>query len=213
MDTRFLMHGQIKNHMILPKLQAIWIITQTLHMRLACPAITCAHSTTLPALLHAANVGFCSGPGPARQPQHIMLIRLNPAFALPPTPMQACICSWPAESAVVVRLRPALALGLLSQPWSGGAGRFQQILQEYDFQGGAPIDKEFFRLHISGRHNPEIARDLWPGWAEPERVAFYEDKEARFRNMAGGVRLRLPHSKWGEGAGWEVWGRVCKVVV
>lgn len=38
--------------------------------------------------------------------------------------------------------------------------RFQNILVEVGFQGGVPIDEAFFRKHISGRHNPEIAGDL-----------------------------------------------------
>lgn len=44
---------------------------------------------------------------------------------------------------------------LLQQPH-----RFQNILVEVGFQGGVPIDEAFFRKHISGRHNPEIAGDL-----------------------------------------------------
>jgi hypothetical protein len=63
--------------------------------------------------------------------------------------------------------------------------RFQKILVEVGFQGGAPITEAFFRSHISGRHNPEIAADLFPDWPEDKRVAFYEDKEQRFRDMAG----------------------------
>ena len=37
----------------------------------------------------------------------------------------------------------------------------------------------------SGRHNPEIAADLFPDWPEDKRTAFYEEKEQRFRDMAG----------------------------
>ncbi|GFR52744.1 hypothetical protein Agub_g15355, partial [Astrephomene gubernaculifera] len=63
---------------------------------------------------------------------------------------------------------------------------FQEILVELGFQGGRPIDLPFFRAHISGRHNPEIAADLFPEWEEGRRVAFYEDKEERFRRLAAG---------------------------
>ena len=41
------------------------------------------------------------------------------------------------------------------------------------------------RKNISGRHNPEIAADLFPHWTEERRTQFYEDKEARYRDMAG----------------------------
>ncbi len=41
------------------------------------------------------------------------------------------------------------------------------------------------RAHISGRHNPEIAADLFPDWPEDRRTQFYMDKEERFRSMAG----------------------------
>lgn len=38
----------------------------------------------------------------------------------------------------------------------------------------------------SGRHNPEIAAELFPHWPEERRTAFSEEKEQRFRDMAGG---------------------------
>lgn len=45
---------------------------------------------------------------------------------------------------------------------------FQNILVEVGFQDGVPIDEAFFRKHISGRHNPEIAgkrvRSAGHGW-------------------------------------------------
>lgn len=66
---------------------------------------------------------------------------------------------------------------------------FQEILVEAGFDGGHPIDEAFFRASISGRHNPEIAADLFPEWTEERRVAFYTDKEARFRRLAG-TKLR-----------------------
>jgi hypothetical protein len=36
-------------------------------------------------------------------------------------------------------------------------GRFQEVLSEAGFNGGVRISEAFFRAHISGRHNPEIA--------------------------------------------------------
>ncbi len=63
--------------------------------------------------------------------------------------------------------------------------RFQEILSEAGFDGGRPIDEPFFRSRISGRHNPEIAADLFPDWTVEKHVEFYTDKEQRFRDLAG----------------------------
>ena len=49
------------------------------------------------------------------------------------------------------------------------------------FQGGKPIDEAFFNAHISGRHNPDIGRDLFPDWSEQRRDELLAEKEARFR--------------------------------
>lgn len=57
----------------------------------------------------------------------------------------------------------------------------QELLLEEGYQGAAPIDEEFFRLKISGRHNPDIALDLFPDREEAWRTNFYENKEARYR--------------------------------
>lgn len=66
---------------------------------------------------------------------------------------------------------------------------FQEALVALGFNGGVPIDEEFYRQRISGRHNPEIARDLLPDARDEEHVAFYEGKEARFRELAAGGAL------------------------
>lgn len=66
---------------------------------------------------------------------------------------------------------------------------FQEALIARNFNGGQPIDEQFYRERISGRHNPEIARDLLPHLPESEQVEFYEWKEARFREMAAGGAL------------------------
>jgi hypothetical protein len=62
---------------------------------------------------------------------------------------------------------------------------FREILAELGYDGGRPISEAFFRQRISGRHNPEIAADLFPAWSQEAHVRFYEDKEARFRALAG----------------------------
>ena len=69
---------------------------------------------------------------------------------------------------------------------------FQEILSASGFNGGAPIDEEFFRTRISGRHNPEIAADLFPDWSEAARVQMYETKEARFRELAAAALTPMP---------------------
>lgn len=61
---------------------------------------------------------------------------------------------------------------------------FVEILQEKGFDGGQPISEAFFRERISGRHNPEIAAELFPHWTKEQQDAFSDDKEQRFRNLA-----------------------------
>lgn len=83
---------------------------------------------------------------------------------------------------------------------------FQEALVARGFNGGQPIDEAFYRERISGRHNPEIARDLLPHLPEAEQVAFYEWKEARFREMAAGgalvpMRGLSDFLAWAEGRG------------
>ncbi|KIZ05035.1 hypothetical protein MNEG_2922 [Monoraphidium neglectum] len=78
---------------------------------------------------------------------------------------------------------------------SGGFRRalcFQEILSEVGFDGGRPIDEAFFRARISGRHNPEIAADLFPAWSVEQHMVFYTDKEQRFRDLAGSQLQRTP---------------------
>lgn len=48
------------------------------------------------------------------------------------------------------------------------------------------------RAHISGRHNPLIAADLFPDWPEGKRVEWYTAKEARFRQLAGSCLEPMP---------------------
>jgi phosphoglycolate phosphatase-like HAD superfamily hydrolase len=68
--------------------------------------------------------------------------------------------------------------------------RFQELLVEAGFNNGIPIDDIFYNERISGRHNPEIAADLFPEWPEQERTAFYTAKEERFRKLAGVQSLK-----------------------
>ncbi|GAB4834671.1 hypothetical protein Ancab_032934 [Ancistrocladus abbreviatus] len=60
---------------------------------------------------------------------------------------------------------------------------FRELLQEIGFNGGAPIDEEFFVQNIAGKHNDDIARFLFPSDFE-RGMKFMEDKEAYFRKFA-----------------------------
>lgn len=60
---------------------------------------------------------------------------------------------------------------------------FQQILLQHDFNDNQPISLGFFRQHISGRHNPDIAADLFPHWDAARGSAFSDAKEHMFREV------------------------------
>lgn len=59
---------------------------------------------------------------------------------------------------------------------------FREMLQEIGFNGGVPIDEEFFIKNIAGKHNDDIARALFPDDFE-RGMKFCEDKEAYFRRL------------------------------
>ena len=61
---------------------------------------------------------------------------------------------------------------------------FAEMLAQRGFNGGKPIDEEFFLERISGRSNPAICADLFPTWSDAEATAFSDAKEARFRELA-----------------------------
>lgn len=90
------------------------------------------------------------------------------------TPAMACTQPSPALPSLLPSYYPPLTSPATALPPSHS---FQEILSEVGFNGGQPIDEAFFRQHISGRHNPEIAADLFPQWDEQRRTAFYMDKE------------------------------------
>ncbi|GAQ85962.1 HAD-superfamily hydrolase [Klebsormidium nitens] len=64
---------------------------------------------------------------------------------------------------------------------------FQEMLSNVGFNGGIPIDEAFFQKNISGRHNPDIAKDLFPDWPMDKAMQFMDDKEAHFRKLALGI--------------------------
>ena len=62
----------------------------------------------------------------------------------------------------------------------------------FGFADHEPITREFFNANIAGRHNPDIAADLFPAWSVEQHVAFSDEKEAYFRQLALGSALPTP---------------------
>ncbi len=63
--------------------------------------------------------------------------------------------------------------------------RWRELLLEKGYNGGQPITKEWFTEHLSGGHNPEAVAFLFPGISDADNAAIADDKEARFRTLAG----------------------------
>ncbi|KAK1305138.1 hypothetical protein QJS10_CPB11g00195 [Acorus calamus] len=61
---------------------------------------------------------------------------------------------------------------------------FREMLQEVGFNGGVPIDEDFFVEYISGKHNEDIGTALFPDWDHEKAMKFMDDKEAMFRRLA-----------------------------
>ncbi|MQL88206.1 hypothetical protein Taro_020762 [Colocasia esculenta] len=61
---------------------------------------------------------------------------------------------------------------------------FHEMLQEVGYNNGEPITEEFFVKNISGGHNDDIARFLFPDWDHEKSMKFMDDKEAMFRRLA-----------------------------
>ncbi|KAL3516760.1 hypothetical protein ACH5RR_023662 [Cinchona calisaya] len=61
---------------------------------------------------------------------------------------------------------------------------FREMLQEVGFNGGQPITEDFFIKNISGMHNDELCRVLFPNWEFDKAMKFMEDKEDMFRRLA-----------------------------
>lgn len=61
---------------------------------------------------------------------------------------------------------------------------FEELFQEIGFQGGEPINEEFFAEHISGRDIIEVMNNICPEWDQDKCDKFMRDKEARFCSLA-----------------------------
>uniref|UniRef100_A0A9I9D789 Haloacid dehalogenase-like hydrolase domain-containing protein Sgpp n=1 Tax=Cucumis melo TaxID=3656 RepID=A0A9I9D789_CUCME len=59
---------------------------------------------------------------------------------------------------------------------------FREMLQEIGYNGGVPIDEEFFIKNVAGKHNDDIARALFPDDFE-RGLKFCDEKEAMFRRL------------------------------
>jgi hypothetical protein len=64
---------------------------------------------------------------------------------------------------------------------------------EKGFNGGQPITEAWFTDKLSGGHNPEAIAMLFPGINDADNAAIADDKEARFRVLAGAWRLIRSH--------------------
>lgn len=60
---------------------------------------------------------------------------------------------------------------------------FREKLLEIGYNNGVPITEDFFVEKISGRHNDDIARALFPDWDFEKAMKWMDDKETTFRKM------------------------------
>ncbi|XP_006662619.1 haloacid dehalogenase-like hydrolase domain-containing protein Sgpp isoform X2 [Oryza brachyantha] len=61
---------------------------------------------------------------------------------------------------------------------------FRELLQQVGFNNGVPITEEFYSANISGGHNDDLARALFPDMDHDKAMKFMDDKEALFRKLA-----------------------------
>ena len=55
------------------------------------------------------------------------------------------------------------------------------VLQQVGFNDGVPITEEFYSATISGGHNDDLARALFPDMDHQKAMQFMDEKEALFR--------------------------------
>ncbi|XP_043715337.1 haloacid dehalogenase-like hydrolase domain-containing protein Sgpp [Telopea speciosissima] len=61
---------------------------------------------------------------------------------------------------------------------------FRELLLEIGYNGGVPIDEDFYVKNIAGMHNPDLCPILLPDWEFEKALKFMDDKEAMFRRLA-----------------------------
>lgn len=156
---------------------------------IARPLVTCAESQAAEALVaeaaEAAHVsGGATGVGIPR------LILAQQTVAVVADPLLSAASALPPPAALKAVLFDIDGTLTDSDPMHFRA--FRDMLQEVGFNGGRPIDLIFFQQRISGRHNPDIGRDLFPEWDEARQTAWLEAKEARFRQLASSSTSPVP---------------------
>jgi HAD superfamily hydrolase (TIGR01509 family) len=84
---------------------------------------------------------------------------------------------------------------------------WNEMLMEAGFNDGKPIDGEFFKQYISGQHNQYIMDHCFPDWPLDKQVAFFEEKELRYRTAAKGnvkaLEGLMDFVKWAAAQGYK----------
>jgi phosphoglycolate phosphatase-like HAD superfamily hydrolase len=57
-------------------------------------------------------------------------------------------------------------------------------VEQEGYNDGVPVTEDWFREHISGKHNSEIGKDLFPSWDQEKQDKWLDEKEAYFRRLA-----------------------------
>lgn len=65
---------------------------------------------------------------------------------------------------------------------------WQEALRRYSLE----IDRAFYNLRISGKHNPQIVKDILPQLTETEGTQLTDDKESHFRKLVADIAEPLP---------------------
>lgn len=60
---------------------------------------------------------------------------------------------------------------------------FREMLVEVGYNNGVPITEDDFVELISGKHNDDIGKALFPDWDSDKTAKFLDDKEAMFRRL------------------------------
>ncbi len=56
-------------------------------------------------------------------------------------------------------------------------------VEQEGYNDGVPVTEDWFREHISGKHNSEIGKDLFPSWDQEKQDKWLDEKEAYFRRL------------------------------
>lgn len=65
---------------------------------------------------------------------------------------------------------------------------WQEILKRYSLE----IDQDFYDHHISGKHNPQIIKDILPHLSLDEGIKLADEKESYFRELSANLMNPLP---------------------